>query len=467
MARIHIEPAKAKRSVLDEQSLEKKLSNLSQEVSSIRSNMRYKISGREQISDRLRQVAQQISKEATSTRALSNGLQQVITKYEQTENAARDRAKADKTSVQKPDIAKVLREASEIIRKWAGFPTVTMPTWPQPGIIDWMRDFPWAIPIVGPILPISIGAVTTATSLIKYLTQDDKAFDPTIAKYESRDGRSSEEVEFVSDTKVNLTKSEKDKGGWAKDLDDWKDKHSKDKSFVQSYYNSKTGKIEKVDPNDKEASKEFAEHNKGSLPVDFRLAGVGTSGKVKWIGGEGEKTGDYGGVSGEWGVGQAEGHSDAYVGLLGVGASVGGSVCAITASGKAYLGNEDAQVYAKGDVTVGRVGGELGASVGLVDKDGNFNPSAYAGASVEAIAAEASASVGAKIAGTDVAVKGSVNFGVGAHANVGIHDGKISFDVGASLGVGVSVKLDIDVSGTVKAVGKAVGKVTSFIKNLF
>ena len=100
MARIHIEPAKAKRSVLDDQSLEKKLSNLSQEVSSIRSNMRYKISGREQISDRLRQVAQQISKEATSTRALSNGLQQVITKYEQTENAARDRAKADKTSVQ-------------------------------------------------------------------------------------------------------------------------------------------------------------------------------------------------------------------------------------------------------------------------------------------------------------------------------------------------------------------------------
>ena len=100
MARIRIEPAKAKRSVQDELSLEKKLSSLSHEVSTIRSNMRYKISGREQISERLRQVAQQISKEAVATKALGNGLQQIVAKYEQTENTGRDRLKVDKTSVQ-------------------------------------------------------------------------------------------------------------------------------------------------------------------------------------------------------------------------------------------------------------------------------------------------------------------------------------------------------------------------------
>lgn len=102
MARIYIEPAKVKRSVQDEANLERTLSSLSQEVSGIKSNLRYKISGREQIAERLRQVAEQIAKESTATRALSNGLQQIVVRYEQTETANRDRQVADKTTVQSP-----------------------------------------------------------------------------------------------------------------------------------------------------------------------------------------------------------------------------------------------------------------------------------------------------------------------------------------------------------------------------
>ncbi len=41
--------------------------------------------------------------------------------------------------------------------------------------------------------------------------------------------------------------------------------------------------------------------------------------------------------------------------------------------------------------------------------------------------------------------------GIGAHAEVGVKDWKISFDVGASFGIGGSVKLEVDLSGTVKA----------------
>ena len=41
---------------------------------------------------------------------------------------------------------------------------------------------------------------------------------------------------------------------------------------------------------------------------------------------------------------------------------------------------------------------------------------------------------------------------MGAHANVGYKDGKLSLDVGATLGVGASVKLEVDIGGTIDAV---------------
>ncbi len=70
--------------------------------------------------------------------------------------------------------------------------------------------------------------------------------------------------------------------------------------------------------------------------------------------------------------------------------------------------------------------------------------------------AEASASAGLTLAGTKIDAKGSVNFGVGAHANIGLVDGHLSVDIGASLGIGVGVKLDIDMSGTIDAIADSV-----------
>jgi hypothetical protein len=89
------------------------------------------------------------------------------------------------------------------------------------------------------------------------------------------------------------------------------------------------------------------------------------------------------------------------------------------------------------------------------------------GASAEAIAGEISGKVGAKVLGTDVGVSGSLNYGVGAHANIGFSDGKLSLDVGATLGVGASVKLDIDVSGTVNAVCDGAKAAWKGVKGLF
>ena len=107
--------------------------------------------------------------------------------------------------------------------------------------------------------------------------------------------------------------------------------------------------------------------------------------------------------------------------------------------------------YVKGDVAFGKAEVKGEAVIGLKDAKGNINPTVHGKLSAEAIAAEASLTKEVKFAGADVGVKGSINVGIGAHAEVGVKDWKISFDVGASFGIGGSVKLEVDLSGTVKA----------------
>ena len=161
---------------------------------------------------------------------------------------------------------------------------------------------------------------------------------------------------------------------------------------------------------------------------------------------------EYGSASASYKVGSYETHGSAYVGLGTAGAAIGASVTALSLDAQAQLGDENLGLYTKGNVTVGKASAEAEAKIGIFDKNGNVNPSAKIEASAEIIGAQASGTVGAKVMGTDVGVTGSVQVGLGAHANVGYADGKFSLDIGASLGVGASVKLDVDVSGTVNAV---------------
>lgn len=147
----------------------------------------------------------------------------------------------------------------------------------------------------------------------------------------------------------------------------------------------------------------------------------------------------------------------------GVGFDVGTSVTAFSATGTALLGSEMLGAYVSGEVTVGKAEAKAEGKIGFVDGKINANVDL----SAEAIALEAKAQVGAKVAGTDVSGNIGVNVGVGAHANVGIEGGKIKLDIGASLGVGVSANLEIDVSGTVdmlKDCGAKVGKAISKLK---
>ena len=135
----------------------------------------------------------------------------------------------------------------------------------------------------------------------------------------------------------------------------------------------------------------------------------------------------------------------------GIGANFGYTLSGISAEQEAQLGNEYLSAYMKTEETLGKVEVKGDIAAGLWDGDGKFNPTIHGKLAAEAILVEASAKAGVKVLGADVGVEGAVNFGVGAHAEVGYKDGKISADIGASMGVGASIKFEVDISGVVDA----------------
>ena len=100
-------------------------------------------------------------------------------------------------------------------------------------------------------------------------------------------------------------------------------------------------------------------------------------------------------------------------------------------------------------------GAGISAGIGIYDKEGKINPQLGIDASAEALVGEVEGSVGLNVLGGEVGVKGGVNFGVGAHANVGVKDGVVKCDLGLSLGLGVSVGFEVDVGGMVNTVADA------------
>lgn len=143
----------------------------------------------------------------------------------------------------------------------------------------------------------------------------------------------------------------------------------------------------------------------------------------------------------------------------GIDAKAGASFSLFDAEASGKIGNDYLNVHGDAGVAVGKVDAEVEVQLGIVDG----KPSAHVGGSAEAIAAEAHASAGVDILGLDTKVKGSVNVGIGAHADLGYHDGTLHVDIGASLGVGASVKVDVDVGGFVDNVAEKAGDVVDAV----
>lgn len=165
-------------------------------------------------------------------------------------------------------------------------------------------------------------------------------------------------------------------------------------------------------------------------------------------------------------VGEAEAHSSITGGLYvldkasgekkfspGVKAEIGTSFTALETNwDQQWLGDENLGLNTSVDLVVGKASADANATVQVFDADGNADVQINASAEMELIAAEANGKVGVNVLGGEVGVKGSVNVGIGAHADVGYKDGVFKCDIGASVGVGGSVGLEVNVGEMVDTV---------------
>lgn len=271
----------------------------------------------------------------------------------------------------------------------------------------------------------------------------------------------------------------------SKEAKDFQSDHTKELVENRYTYDKDTNKWVKFVPEgtekDQKAANDAFDKNLKDGKINMGI-GAGISGSISgalWES-EGKVSNDWASASYKASLGEGKLSGEGYAGLYqknpttgewefkpGVGGKLGASVTAFTAEEKAELGNDMLGGYVKSTQTAGRLKGEAEGSVGLYDSSGKFNPSAYAGLSGEAIAGEITGAIGGKILGTDVGLSGSLNYGIGAHAYVGYKDGKFSLDVGATLGVGASVKLEIDVGGTIKAVCENASSIWSGLTSWF
>lgn len=164
-------------------------------------------------------------------------------------------------------------------------------------------------------------------------------------------------------------------------------------------------------------------------------------------------------------VGKAEAHASVAGGLYsvsldgkrkfspGLNAEIGASATALKVDwDQQWFGDKNLGISSNVTGTAGKVEAKGDLSIGMVKENGKTTFQANAGASAEAIAGEIEGKADLNVLGGSVGVKGSVNLGLGAHANVGYKNGVFKFDVGASVGIGFSAGFEIDVGGIVNTV---------------
>ena len=244
----------------------------------------------------------------------------------------------------------------------------------------------------------------------------------------------------------------------------WKDKNGKEHRYKNGEMLKDDGWVEDENGNriyKKDNKEEYDKVKYGKKKATIAEVSAEVKGEASLYSGKAGVDGKYGNAHASVDVGKAEGHASVKGGLYGydkngkkilapaVEATMGASVCVATAKGDAEVGNELFNAGVDGEVSVGKASAEGTAKLSLMGKNG---PEAQLKGSVEAIAAEAKGSAHITVAGVEGKVSGSVNVGIGAHADIGVVDGKIKCDIGASFGLGASVSFEIDTKQAVNAV---------------
>jgi len=307
-----------------------------------------------------------------------------------------------------------------------------------------------------------------STLLAKYLAGELKIEDPFTLSKPSKKGESMAFWRFLGgDYEAGITPE-----GKAKYIPtDWKQKWKElDTSWGKDeVWDKETGQMSIP------SLTKFAK-NLGGLSLFNASAQVG--GSLFEAGAEGKGEYAQGKVSVK--VGTVEAHAGISGGLYGydkdgklviapaIKAEMGASACLFKAEAEGRIGlgenNDMLGAYGKGEVSAGKLEAKAGIDAALFTEKG---PQLRGKASAEAIAGEAKGSVGVTVLGADIGVSGSVNYGIGAHADVGLVDGKVKVDIGATVGLGFSVGFEVDVGGTVNAVAGAVDSGWKALKGLF
>ncbi len=260
--------------------------------------------------------------------------------------------------------------------------------------------------------------------------------------------------QFIQDL-INDPEIEMKYGDFERTIKEKEKKFKEDKFKESSYvYDEETDEWikQKDDDDSKKDEKDTPSQIRNKILNDLTIFSISRTKDASLFSGEAA-------VDGKWGNAQASVDvlkAEATAGLSltggGLNAELGVALTAFTASASGQLGNDMLGLHGSAEVTAGKVEAKVEADFSWINEDGEIDPNFGVSASAEAIALEAEAKVGVDLLGTEINGSASVNIGVGAHADIGFRDGKLKFDVGASLGIGFSVDLEIDVSGTIDAV---------------
>lgn len=388
------------------------LGRIQEDISNVKNNLTFKLDISAVIQGQLGRIYAHVGMQKKGMRQLKKGLNSSIRQYDRTEKRICDAAADGKIS---------LFEAAK--GRWHQF-----------------RDGNGNI--IYPLISLLPGGIMgPCVAVVDLIMSDDMVWNTDF----NRGWKSAEDIatDLIQDKVDNATGDlEKEKkwektnsGQWIKDKDGLRE-------------------LDPNNPEDKKLSKQLKDEEPDKT---VKLYSTEAKKEGKLWNTEGEVKNGSTSASGSVTVGEAEAHAGVYAGPRGFGAEAGTSITAFSAEGSAMLGDDNLGAYVSGDVTAGKAEAKVGADFGWKDN----KLAAYLGGSLEAIAAEASAAIGAKVLGTDIKGTVGVNVGAGAHAKVGIKDGVINLDVGASVGVGVSANLSIDVSETIKNAGAYASKAKS------
>lgn len=125
-------------------------------------------------------------------------------------------------------------------------------------------------------------------------------------------------------------------------------------------------------------------------------------------------------------------------------------------------GSEDYNVKCSTDISA--LAAAASAGVGATIKDGKVTVGAEVGA--EANLVDVKGKVGGTVGGVEMGVEAGVKVGVAAKAQAGYTDGKLSAGVDVALGVGFSVKTEVDISAVTNALPEPVD-VNSLVMDSF